>query len=65
MVCLRVDHDRDSCKTAEPLEMPFGIYRLGCMGPGNRVSHGGAHERQLANTIKRFVLGGDADCCYR
>ena len=31
--------------------------------PRNRVSDGGAHWRQLANTTERSVRGGDAVSC--
>jgi len=51
-----------SCaKTAEPIEMPFGMWtRVGPrnqfgmwtrVGPRNHVLDGGAHWRHLANTI--------------
>jgi len=31
-VCLSVSYDREPCKTAEPIEMPFGVWtRVGQM----------------------------------
>ena len=38
-VCLCVGHVGELCKTAEPIEMPFG--GLTCVGPGNCVLDGG------------------------
>ena len=43
-------------KTAEPIEMAFWQYRLGC------VLYGGVHGRHLASTIERSMLGGDVGC---
>ena len=38
-VCLLVCHDCEPCKTAEPIEMPFGLWTR--VGPGNHVLNGG------------------------
>jgi len=40
LICLSVSHDHKPCKTAEPVEMPFGLWTY--MGPKNRVLHSGA-----------------------
>jgi len=52
-------------KTAEPIEMPFGMWTR--VGPRKYVlekwgSWGGAHWRNLANTIEPLMCGGDAAC---
>jgi len=49
-------------KTAEPIEMPFGICTR--VGPMKHVLSGGAHRRHLANTIEPSMCGGDAACCH-
>ena len=47
-----------SCaKTAEPIEMPFGIWTR--VGPTKHVLMG-AHWRNLANTIEPSMHSGDA-----
>jgi len=60
-LCVRHTHSGEPCKTAEPIEMPFGA--------GSRVSKdarvcalnvGGPDWHNLANTIKRSARGGDA-----
>jgi len=51
-------------KTAELMEMPFGIGTR--VGQGNIVRNllgGGAHWRHLLNTIKPSMCGGDAAFC--
>jgi len=45
-------------KTAEPLEMLFGIWTR--VGPWKRVLDGGADWRNLVNTIEPSVCVGDA-----
>ena len=40
-------------KTAEPIEMPFGLCTR--VGPRNHVLDGGAHRRHLANTTTAHV----------
>ena len=45
-------------KTAEAIEMPFGLWTR--VGPGKHVLDGGAHWLHLANTIEPSVYGGDA-----
>jgi len=47
---------------AEPLEMPFGGGKTR-VGPENHVLDKGVYGRHLANTVKRFVLFGNAGCC--
>ena len=42
-------------KTAEPIEMPFGLWAR--VGPRSQVLEGGAHWRNLANT-EPSMLGG-------
>ena len=52
-VCLTVSagHDRESCKIAEPIDVPFG-YRLVWAGRWNHHAlDGDKHARHLANTI--------------
>jgi len=41
-----VSHDREPCKTAEPIEMLFVMWI--CVGPGKYVLHGGPdpHARE-------------------
>ena len=47
-------------RTAEPIQMPFGMWIP--VGPRNHVLDGvrGAHWRHLANTTESSVCGGDA-----
>ena len=47
-------------KTAEPIEMPFGLWTR--VGRRKYVLHG-AHWRHLANTIEPSLCGGDAVLC--
>ena len=48
-----------SCtKTAEPIEVPFGVWTR--VGPRKRVLNGDAHWSHLANTIEASMYGGDA-----
>jgi len=56
-----IHHDREPCKTAEPITMPFGLWTR--VGPRNRVLDEGAHWRQLANTTEPSMCGGDAALC--
>jgi len=58
VVCLSICHSREPCKTAEPIEMPFGLWTR--VGPGNHVLHGGTHWCNLANTIEPYMCSGDA-----
>jgi len=44
-------------KTAEPIEMPFGM--LSRVSSGNHVLHGGAHWGNLTNTIEPSMCGAD------
>ena len=45
-------------RTAEPIEMPFGMWtRVGRM---KHVLDGGAHWRNLANTIQLSMCDGDS-----
>jgi len=54
--------DSVSCaKTAEPIEMLFGIWTR--VGLGNHVLCGGAHWRHLENTTEPSTCGSDAACC--
>jgi len=46
-------------KTAELIEMPFGLWTR--VGPMNHVLHRGAHWRNLANTTEPSMCGGEAD----
>jgi len=59
----------NSAKTAESTEMPLGGGQTGvsaCMrGPGESCIRWSSCGRHMANTIDRFVLGGDADYRYR
>ena len=51
-----------SCaKTAEPTEMPFGIWTR--VGPRKHVLGRGAHWGHLVNTTEPSMCGGDAACC--
>jgi len=43
-------------KTAEPIEMPFGVWSVDSGGPRK---NGGAHWRHLASTIEPSIPGGD------
>ena len=48
-----------SCaKTAEPIEMPFGVWTW--VGPRKHVLDEGAHWHNLANTIEPSMCGGAA-----
>ena len=49
-----------AAKTAEPIEMPFGLYTR--VGP-KHVLNEGAHWRRLANTSEPSMCGGDAAFC--
>ena len=48
-------------KTAEPIEMPFGIWTL--VGPRKHALGEGADWRHLANATEPSMCGGDAACC--
>jgi len=48
-------------KTAEPIEMPFGIWTR--VDPRKHELGGGAHWRNLANTTEPSMCGDDAACC--
>jgi len=61
VVCRSVCHSSEPCKTAELTQMMFGIWTL--VGPRKHVFGGGAHWRNLANTIEPSVCGGDVACC--
>ena len=53
-----------SCaKTAEPIEMPFGIWTR--VGPVKHALCGvhSAHWRNLTNTIEQSMCGGSSACC--
>ena len=53
-----------SCaKTAEPIEMPFGIVWDVDSGGLKKARGVYTHWRHLANTIEPSVCGGDATCC--
>jgi len=56
-------HSDVSCvRTAEPIEMPFGLWTR--MGRRKDVLHGeGAHWRHPANTTEPSACGGDATLC--
>ena len=60
-VCLSVCQNREPCKTAELIEMPFGMCTQ--VGPRKHVLDRGAHLRQLENTTEPSVCGGDAALC--
>jgi len=45
-------------QTAESIEITFGLWTR--MHPRKHVLHGGAHWRNLANTIEPSMCGGDA-----
>ena len=45
-------------KTAEPIEMPFGLWTL--VGPRKHVLDGDAHWRHLTNMIEPSMCDGDA-----
>jgi len=45
-------------KTAEPMEMLFGLWTR--LGPRKHALDGGAHWRNLANTIEPSMCGCDA-----
>jgi len=48
-------------KTAEPIEMLFGLWTR--VGPSNYVLDGGVHWHHLANTFEPSVCGGNAALC--
>jgi len=50
---------RELCKTAEPIEMPFGVHGTQ-VGQSTHVLDEGGHCRHLANTTEPFMYGGDA-----
>jgi len=56
-VCLSVCHDREPCKKAERIEMSFGMWIR--VGPSQHVLDE-SHWRNLANTTKPSICGGDA-----
>jgi len=43
-LCVFVGHSREPCRTAEPIEMPFGLWTL--VGPRNHVLGWGPSPRQ-------------------
>ena len=45
-------------KTAEPVEMPFGLWTR--VGPKKRVLGGVVDWRHLVNTVEPSMCGGDA-----
>jgi len=47
-------------KTAEPIDMSFELWTR--VGTKNHVLDGGAHWRNLANTIEPFECGGEGAC---
>ena len=53
-----VGHDHEPCKTAQPIDMPFGLWTR--VRQRKHVLGGGARWRQLANTTEPSVCGGDA-----
>ena len=57
VVCLSVCHDREPCKTVEPIEMTFGMCTR--MGPRKQVLDGGTHWSHLVNTIEPSTCGDD------
>ena len=60
-LCVRHTHSGEPCKTAEPIEMPFGAGS--CVSKDARVcalNVGGPDWHNLANTIKRSARGSDA-----
>jgi len=57
-VCLSVCHTSEPCKTAEPIEMPFGTWTR--PREPYRWGDGGAYWRDLANTFELPISGGDA-----
>jgi len=51
--------DVSCAKTAEPIEISFGMWTR--VGPiGNNVLDGGTRWRHLANTIEPYTCAGDA-----
>jgi len=51
-----------SCaKTAEPIEMSFGIWTP--VGARKHVLGAGAYWRHVANITEPSICGGDAACC--
>jgi len=57
-----VCHDREPCKTAEPIEMSFGMWTW--VGPSKYVLKWSAHWHHLANTIEPSMCGGDTVLCH-
>jgi len=51
-----VCHDLCNWKTAEPIEMPFGVWTP--VGPMKHVLDGGAHWCNLENMIEPSMCGG-------
>jgi len=61
-VAWSVCHDREPAKTAEPIEVPFGLWSR--VGPRKHVlDWGSALWRNLANTIESSMCGDDAAFC--
>jgi len=56
-VCRSVSHDREPCKTAEPIDMPFELWTQ--VGPRNHVLGGDARWRHLANKTESSMRSGD------
>ena len=56
----RLSAESSVTKTAEPIEMPFGV----CIrvGPRKHVLDGSAQWRHVANTIEPSMCGSDAAC---
>ena len=54
-LCLSVDHDREPCKTAESIEIPFGEQTR--VGRRNHVVSV-VYWRYLAHTIEHCMFGG-------
>jgi len=55
-VSLSVCHDCEPCRTAEPIEMPFGMWTW--VGPRKHILDRGAHWRHLANMIEPSMCSG-------
>jgi len=58
VVCLSVGPSVCLSRSAEPIDMLFGIWTR--VGPRNHALNAGAHWRHLANTTGLSVWGGDA-----
>ena len=53
-----------SCaRTAEPIDLPFGLWTRWAGGSTRSIELGKAQWRHLANTIEPSVCGGDAVLC--